>query len=178
MLGSMLRPMLVLSLLPSLALAACGPSPSSASRSPSGDGSGDDERLLSESQERARAQGEAPDRDASDRPPRTIYRSEIARATDPGPAYLLRQLTPEPFRHHGVFVGWELTSLFPDDPHLCGVDCDVAVGDVILSVNGSRLETPQQLSDALERLPQANRLVVHSLRDGERREVTYRIVED
>jgi hypothetical protein len=113
-----------------------------------------------------------------DRPPHTIYRSELARATDRGPAYFLRQLAPEPFRHHGVFVGWELTALFPDDPHLCGVDCDVALGDVILSVNGSRLETPQQLSDAFSDLPQLDQLVVHSLRDGKRREVTYRIVDD
>mgnify|MGYP001175072316 CR=1 FL=1 len=112
------------------------------------------------------------------RPPRTIYRSEIDRATDRGPAYFLRQLKPEPFRHHGVFVGWEVTDLFPDDPGLCGVGCDVALGDVILSVNGSRLETPQQLSDAFTDLPRQTRLVVHSLREGKRREVTYTIVDD
>ena len=112
------------------------------------------------------------------RPPRTIYRSEIDRATDRGPAYFLRQLAPLPFRHRGVFVGWEVTALFPDDPGLCGVGCDVALGDVILAVNGSRLETPQQLSDAFTDLPKQTRLVVHSLREGQRREVTYTIVDD
>jgi S1-C subfamily serine protease len=112
------------------------------------------------------------------RPPHTIFRSELARATDRGPAYFLRQFAPEPFRHHGVFVGWELTALFPDDPHLCGVDCDVALGDVILSVNGSRLETPQQLSDVFSDLASLQSLEVHSLREGKRRDVTYRIVDD
>lgn len=111
------------------------------------------------------------------RPPRTIFRAELQRATERGPAHLLRQLGPEPFRHHGTFVGWELTRLFPDDPHVCASGCDIAVGDVILSVNGSRLETPQQLSDAFAGLPKTDRLVVHSLREGKRRERTYRIVD-
>jgi hypothetical protein len=114
---------------------------------------------------------------ALSRPPATIFREELHRATDRGPAYLLRQLGPEPFRHHGVFVGWEITRIFPDDPHVCAPGCDVQVGDVILSVNGSTLETPQAFADALDALPKADRLVVHSLREGKRRQRTYRIVD-
>jgi hypothetical protein len=112
----------------------------------------------------------------SPRPPLTIYRDELHRATERGPAYLLRQLGPEPFRHHGTWVGWEITRMFPDDPAVCAPGCDVDVGDVILSVNGSTLETPQAFADALEALPKADRLVVHSLRNGKRRERSYRIV--
>ena len=74
---------------------------------------------------------------AKDRPPRTILRSEIHRALAGGPAYLLRQLGPEPYRVEGRFIGWEITQLFPDDPALCD-PCDLAVGDVILSINGDR----------------------------------------
>lgn len=113
------------------------------------------------------------------RPPRTVFRDELERATAPGPAYLLRELGPEPFRHQGRFVGWEITQLFPDDPGLCvpGV-CDLALGDVILGVNGHRLETPQDLSDAFAALPAWTQLRVQSLREGQRREVTYTIVGD
>ncbi|MCX4244583.1 hypothetical protein [Paraliomyxa miuraensis] len=111
------------------------------------------------------------------RPPRTIFHDELQRATSPGPAYLLRQLGPEPFRHEGHFVGWEITRLFPDDPQLCSMDCDLAVGDVILGVNGHRLQTPQELSDALAALPDWTHLRVQSLRGGLRRDVTYAIAK-
>lgn len=121
--------------------------------------------------------GATSDRAATPRPPSTIYRDELHRATERGPAYVLRELGPEPFRHHGVFVGWEITRLYPDDPHVCAPGCDVAIGDVILSVNGNTLETPQAFADAFSSLSKADRLVVHSLRDGKRRERTYRIVE-
>lgn len=112
------------------------------------------------------------------RPPRTIFRDEVERATGPGPAYLLRQLAPEPFRHDGRFVGWTITQLFPDDPRLCAERCDLAPGDVIVEVNGHRLQTPQDLSDALQALPGWARLRVVSLRGGKRRQVTYAIVDD
>jgi hypothetical protein len=113
------------------------------------------------------------------RPPHAIFRDELRRATGPGPAYLLRQLGPEPFRHQGHFVGWEITQLFPEDPGLCapGV-CDLELGDVILGVNGHRLDTPQDLSTAFEALPGWTHLRVQSLREGKRRDATYTIVDD
>jgi hypothetical protein len=113
------------------------------------------------------------------RPPRSIFRDELERATAPGPAYLLRQLGPEPLRHQGRFVGWEITQLFPEDPALCAPGrCDLAVGDVILGVNGHRLATPQDLSDALRALPAWTALHVQSLRNGQRRQVTYAVIDD
>ncbi|MEX1368898.1 MAG: hypothetical protein AB1Z98_37580 [Nannocystaceae bacterium] len=111
------------------------------------------------------------------RPPHTIFRDEVERATGRGPAYLLRQLGPEPFRHEGHFVGWRITRLFPDDPSLCAIVCDLALDDVILSVNGMTLQTPQQLSDALRALPGWQTLEIHSLRGGQRRVVRYPIVD-
>lgn len=112
------------------------------------------------------------------RPANTIFRSEVVRVTNFGPAYLLRELGPEPFRHAGRFVGWEITQVFPDDPGLCAPGCDLQVGDVVLSVNGSRLETPQQLSDEFGKLPDRSKLTIVSLRDEKRRSVSYTIVED
>jgi hypothetical protein len=119
-----------------------------------------------------------PGDDRAPRPPATIYRSEIDRALRGGPGYLLRQLGPEPFRHQGRFVGWQLTRLFPDDRTLCAPGCDIQVGDVILAVAGDRLETPQALSKLLERLPELDQLEVHSLRNDNHRVVTYTLVED
>ncbi|MCH9681451.1 MAG: hypothetical protein K0V04_08465 [Deltaproteobacteria bacterium] len=122
-------------------------------------------------------EGAIPTAAARARPPGSIFRDEVERATGPGPAYLLRQLGPEPYRHEGHFVGWEITQLFPDDPTLCS-PCDLAVGDVILGVNGSRLQTPQALSDAMLSVPKWTELAVQSLRNGRRRSVTYTIIDD
>lgn len=120
---------------------------------------------------------EAPVVVARPRAPGTIFRDEVELATARGPAHLLRQLGPEPYRHQGQFVGWRITRLFPDEPSLCAPTCDLALDDVILSVNGMRMQTPQQLSDALQSLPKWTALEVQSLRDGQRRVVTYPIVD-
>jgi type II secretory pathway component PulC len=120
----------------------------------------------------------APETEGAPRPAQTIYRSELDRALRGGPAYLLRQLGPEPARQGGRFVGWELTRVFPDDPDLCAPGCDIEPGDVILLVAGDRLETPQALSRLIERLPQLETLEVQSTRNGTRRVVTYALVED
>jgi len=116
------------------------------------------------------ALAEAP---ASARPPGTIYRSELDRALARGPGYLLYELGPEPYRLSGKFVGWEITRVFPDEPGLCAEGCDLLVGDIILSVNGDRLETPQAFSNLIEALPQLDTLVIKSLRDEKRRVATY-----
>lgn len=118
-----------------------------------------------------------PERAAKARPPQTIYRSEVERALSRGPGYLLGQLGPEPFRVQGKFVGWEITRLFPDDPQLCD-PCDLAVGDVILSINGDRLETPQAFAELVEKAPTLRAIEVRSLRADERRVVKYTIVDD
>lgn len=135
----------------------------------------------SDSSDPSEAQAERetpPPRPEEPRPPTSIYRSELVRATSFGPAYLLRELGPEPFRHRGTFMGWEITRVFPSDPGLCAPGCDLEVGDVVLSVNGSKLETPQQLSDALDAVADASKLEVVTLRGEKRRQVTYSIVED
>lgn len=139
---------------------------------------GDDAERLAGDEGEIRAAAIAEPTPSRARTPRTIFRDEVERATGPGPAYLLRQLGPEPFRHDGRFVGWQITRLFPDDPELVASGCDLALGDVILGVNGHRLESPQDLSDALGALPRWTTLRVQSLRDGQRRDVTYTVIED
>jgi S1-C subfamily serine protease len=113
----------------------------------------------------------------SDRPPGTIFRSEIDRALARGPGYLLYELGPEPFRLSGTFVGWEITKVFPDEPGLCEDGCDLMVGDIILSVNGDRLETPQALSNMIDALPRTDTLTIKSIRNEKRRVATYTLRE-
>ena len=111
------------------------------------------------------------------RPDGAIFRSEVVRATERGPAYLMRQLQPVPHRPAGRFAGWQITALFPDDPSLCD-ECDLAVGDVIIAVNGNPLERPEQLSALLQELEDTKGLEVVRVRDGVREIKRYPIVAD
>ncbi|TPV94695.1 MAG: hypothetical protein B7733_13920 [Myxococcales bacterium FL481] len=116
---------------------------------------------------------------ATPRPPNTIFRSELRRATDGGrPAYLLAQLGPEVHRPHGAFAGWRITQLFPSDPQLCRDRCDLVVGDVIVTVNGSPIERPEQLSALVDQIETMSQLSIRRLRGGEIVESTYAVVDD
>jgi len=102
------------------------------------------------------------------RPANVIYRDELLRATQHGNApYLLAQLGPEAYTPKGRFEGWIITRVWPGDPQLCAPGCDLQVGDVILSVNGSSFETPEQLSNALAELDAIERIELTGIRGGE-----------
>ena len=102
------------------------------------------------------------------RPAGAIYRSEVLRATQGGSAaYLMSQLSPEPYRPQGRFEGWVITRVWPGDPDLCAPGCDLQVGDVLLSVNGSKLETPEALSSLLARIEELESIELTGIRNGE-----------
>ncbi len=108
--------------------------------------------------------------------PGTIAREAIDRVTARGPGWLLRQLGPEPYRPRGRFEGWRITAVFPDAPDVCSPACDLLEGDVILSVAGDSLETPDAFAAMFERAPTMQTLKVVRLRAGVRETVDYRIV--
>ncbi len=112
------------------------------------------------------------------RPAHTIYRSEIHRAVGTGPAYLLRQLDPEPFRLEGRFMGWTIATVFPDDPELCAPGCDLAPGDVVLALQGRVIHTPDDLIAVLEALGSATTLTIDRYRANRRERVSFAIVDD
>ena len=115
-------------------------------------------------------------RDETPRPPDTIFRDELMRATANGSApYLLRALTPEVYRPNGRFIGWRIGSLWPEDPSLCAGPCDLREGDIILTVNGRPVERPEQLSELMDALDSMETLEIQMLRDGELRARTYQI---
>ncbi len=114
---------------------------------------------------------------AKARPPGVVYRSELVRATARGPAYLLRQLAPEPHRIDGRFVGYRITEVFPDEPGLCD-PCDLRAGDVIVAVNGTRIERPEHLFALFGQIDTMTELRVDRLRDGVGESRTYPILPD
>jgi hypothetical protein len=135
---------------------------------------GDDDRLIDEGTTGAATEPAGPARPAG-----AIYRSELRRATKDGSAaYLLGQLRPEPYRPQGRFEGWIIGAVWPGDPELCAPGCDLQVGDVILGVNGSKLERPEDLADAMSKLDSLETLEVRGLRGGEYFERSYPILAD
>ncbi|NVB41516.1 hypothetical protein G6O69_27000 [Pseudenhygromyxa sp. WMMC2535] len=117
--------------------------------------------------------------EAPPRPEGVIYRSELHRATQDGsPAYLTGALSPEPYRPQGRFEGWVITRLWPQDPELCAPGCDLQPGDIILSVNGSTLQTPEDLSNLLARIDEIESVDVRGIREGEYYERSYPVVAD
>lgn len=113
------------------------------------------------------------------RPAGAIYRSEVVRATQGGSAaYLMSQLGPEPYRPQGQFEGWVVTRVWPNDPDLCAPGCDLAPGDILLSVNGSKLETPEQLSNLLGRINELESIDLVGIRGGQFFERSHPVLPD
>lgn len=113
------------------------------------------------------------------RPAGAIYRSEVVRATQGGSAaYLMSQLGPEPYRPQGQFEGWLVTRVWPSDPELCAPGCDLQPGDILLSVNGSKLETPEQLSNLLARIDEIESIDLVGIRDGQFFERSHPVLPD
>lgn len=108
--------------------------------------------------------------------PGTIARADLESALAHGPAWLLRQLGPEPYSEGSRFVGWEITAVFPDAPELCAAGCDLRRGDIILAVEGDRVETPTAFAKLFERAASLEALHVVRMRDGDREQVVFPIV--
>ena len=103
----------------------------------------------------------------------------MIRATRGGNApYLLGQLGPEAYAPQGQFEGWIITRVWPGDPELCAPGCDLRVGDIILSVNGSKLETPEQLTNLLADLDAIQSIELSGIRDGQFFERSHPILAD
>lgn len=142
-------------------LVACGPSPAAPPRSEATARPSDAPEPATRTPDAASVD----DQDAAS-PSDTIARSDLDEVLSHGPAWLLRQIAPEPYRPKGRFEGWIITDVFPDAPELCGPRCDLRKGDVILSVEGDRVETPDAFVALLARLPELSQLEVVRLRDG------------
>jgi type II secretory pathway component PulC len=130
-------------------------------------------------EEPAEPDSSTPEPELPPRPAGAVYRSEVVRATQGGSAaYLMSQLGPEPYRPQGRFEGWVVTRVWPSDPELCAPGCDLKPGDILLSVNGSKLATPEELSNLLGRIDELESIDLVGIRGGEFFERSHPVLPD
>ena len=104
-----------------------------------------------------------------------IPRRELVRVLDAQPGMFLQHVTPEPRFVRGRFYGWRLAAFFPGDARFSGVD--LRAGDIILRVNGSSVERPEQLIDVWQSLRRAKELVVEIDRNGAGKRLRWSIAD-
>lgn len=108
-------------------------------------------------------------------PPGSLWRSDVLTIVDAGLGRFLQRVDVEPsFDAKGKFQGFRILSLHPPD-FWDGVD--LRPGDVILQVNGQKIERETEAFSAFEGLKTAEELRVHYLRNGQERTLSYSIVE-
>lgn len=86
-------------------------------------------------------------------PPGTITQSELLAVLDISPGVFLSHVDLEPRLVGGRFAGWTVRRFFPGDARF--VDAPIRPGDIVLRVNGSTCERPEQLIAVWKRLREA-----------------------
>jgi hypothetical protein len=104
-----------------------------------------------------------------------IRRADLLPVLDAGLGRFLQGVETEASLVDGRFVGFRLVSLYPDDPRFRGID--LAPGDVVVRVNGMSVERPEQAFQVWDGLRVASQLLIEYLREGERREIRFDIVD-
>jgi hypothetical protein len=124
----------------------------------------------------------APDEDAEVDPSVTerdmsgrILRAELDPVLEAGLGRFLQGIETEPELEGGRFVGFRLVSIYPQDERLSGVELEP--GDVVLRVNGQRIERPEQALQVWNGLRVASELWIEYRRGDETRELRFEIVE-
>ncbi len=105
----------------------------------------------------------------------TIRRAELLRILDQSPGLFLQHVDSEPRFLRGRFYGWRLLTFFPGDRRFATVN--LQPGDIVLHVNGSPLERPEQLMDTWDALRTAAELVVDFDRAGRAQQLRWEIVD-
>jgi type II secretory pathway component PulC len=107
----------------------------------------------------------------------TLRRSVVRSVVKGGLGLFLQRVTldDQPVTRDGHFHGFRISAL-TDAAFWRGVD--LRPGDVIVRVNGMPIEHPEEALEAFHSLEVASELRVAYERQGERREISYRIVDD
>lgn len=101
--------------------------------------------------------------------PRALLRAEL----DRGIGRFLQNVRVQAAVSHGHFAGWKLVSLFAKRP-----DVRVSVlqaGDVLLRVNGTSIERPEELKDVWDTLGDATEITLEIERNGQPSTLHYAI---
>lgn len=108
--------------------------------------------------------------------PGAILRSQLTAVLQAGPGALLQQLQLVPHRDGKRFVGFRIRTWFPSNPEL---QTDrIRVGDVVVSVNGRRIERPEDLMTLWTQLPAATEVSVRVVRGDQEQDIAFPIQED
>ncbi len=105
----------------------------------------------------------------------SILRAELMPVLDAGLGRFLQGVVTEPRLEDGEFVGFEIVSLYPDDPRFARLD--LQPGDVVTRVNGQSIERPEHAIAVWSGLRVASQLLVEYLHEGEARELRFEIVD-
>jgi type II secretory pathway component PulC len=105
--------------------------------------------------------------------PVAIRREDLLKVLSAGPAALLAQVVTEPVLNQGRFVGFRINGFPAGTPR--GID--LKPGDVILLVNGKKIQRPENYFAVFQELRVAGELQVTLLRDDEEKVLYYPIVD-
>ncbi|MBK8171950.1 MAG: hypothetical protein IPK60_16615 [Sandaracinaceae bacterium] len=103
-----------------------------------------------------------------------IDRESLNVVLDQGLGRFLSNVETEPARDHEQFVGFRVVRFFENDPRFASVD--IHVGDIITRVNGHSIQRPEDAMTVWNELRVASELLVEYVREGERRETRFAIV--
>jgi type II secretory pathway component PulC len=93
-----------------------------------------------------------------------IARPELLSFLEAAPGAFLQHVDSEPRFRGGRFAGWKVVAFYPGDKRFAGVD--LQAGDVVIGVNGSPVERPEQLMQVWQELRTSKELVVDLERAG------------
>lgn len=107
-------------------------------------------------------------------PPGSLWRHDVNAVLDRGLGHFLQRVEVEPAFADDKFQGFKILQLHPV-AWWQGVD--ILPGDIVLSLNGMPIERATEAYTAFESLRSASELRVAYLRNGQRRELKYAIIE-
>lgn len=107
-------------------------------------------------------------------PPGSLWRHEVDEVVNRGLGHFLQRVEVEPHFEDDKFVGFRILQLHPAE---WWQGIDLRVGDVVVSVNDMPIERATEAHAAFEALRAAPELRVVYLRNGQRRQLKYTIVE-
>lgn len=110
--------------------------------------------------------------------PPTIERRDLERVLDAGPGALLQHVPLLPVMSEGErrrFVGYRIGAVFDNSPTV--LRYGVRPGDLLHSVNGQTIATPDQMMRVFAGLRTATEVQVSVVREGQRLDLRWPVIE-
>jgi len=104
-----------------------------------------------------------------------IPRVDLLVVLEEGIPRFLQNVRVEPRFLEGRFFGWQVISLYPDDPRFN--QSSIRPGDIVIDVNGRSVERPEGLKVLWDDLASASNLRFTVLREGRTYLIDYEITE-